>query len=56
MKSADVLDNVRRRACALGADAVMLVRSSRTFRSGGMATFVALKHGAVIARDYSGLR
>jgi hypothetical protein len=44
--SADVADNVRRRACALGGEAVMLVQAARTFRSGGMATFLVLRRGA----------
>ena len=49
LESADVFDGVRRRACALGGDAVMLVHRGRTFRSGRMATFHVLKHGVVPA-------
>ncbi len=47
--STSVLDNVQRRACALGGDAIMLIKQGHTFRSGHMATFYVLKHGAPIA-------
>jgi hypothetical protein len=49
LESADVFEGVWRRACALGGDAVMLVRHGRTFRSGGMATYYVLKHGVATA-------